>query len=52
MFDDKKIYIGTEEEEKNYFHKSYLELKEKLELKESNKFKGGIMFKEQTDEKK
>ena len=51
MFDDKKIYIGTEEEEKNYFHKSYLELKEKLELKESNKFKGGIMFKEQTDEK-
>ena len=29
-FDDKKIYIGTEEEKKNYFHINYLELKEKL----------------------
>jgi len=51
-FDDKMIYIGTEEEKKNYFHKSYLELKEKLELIELNKFNGGIMFKEQLDEKK
>ena len=49
-FDDKMIYIGTEEEKKNYFHKSYLELKEKLELIELNKFNGGIMFKEQLDE--
>ena len=51
-FDDKMIYIGTEEEKKNYFHKSYLELKEKLELIELNKFNGGIMFKEQLDEEK
>ena len=51
-FDDKMIYIGKEEEKKNYFHKSYLELKEKLKSIEFNKFNGGIMFKEQLDEQK
>ena len=34
IFDDNTIYLGTEEEKKNYFHKKFLEFKEKSELNE------------------
>ena len=62
-FDDFTIYIGTEDEKKNYFHKRYLELKEKIESREEefknnkdklekrekklDEYKGSIIFKEQ-----
>lgn len=67
IFDDNTIYLGTEEEKKNYFHKKFLEFKEKSELneeeykknkknleegkKELKLYKEGILFKEQINEK-
>jgi len=34
IFDDRTIYLGTEEEKKNYFHGKFLEFKEKSKLNE------------------
>ena len=67
-FDDNTIYLGSEDEKKDYFHKMFLEFKEKIESREEefkinkdklqlgekkiNEYEGSIRFKEQLDDNK
>ena len=51
IYDNKTIYVGTDEEQKDFFHQKYIELKNKSDdiskkEQEIKKYDGGIIIKE------